>query len=154
MPAYATGLSELERVGSVDAVLVVGLLLHRVEKLTTLMGGAHSIDKVVKLAYYSKLSKLLELVPRRCSSKLLLPPAHSVTIHCSLDDKVDDVARAAHTVVSRDVGIWMQVQPVTKLAVVRGRVIANEAVELARHFVVIEDVAYDSRLGSAGMVSI
>jgi hypothetical protein len=48
----------------------------------------------------------------------------------------------------------MQVQPVDKLAVVQGRVIANEAVELARDFVAIEDVAYDSRLGSAGIVSI
>jgi hypothetical protein len=105
MLAYATSLLELERVGSVDAVLVVSLLLHRVKKLAALIGGAHSVDKVVKLAYYSKLLKLCKLVLRRCSSKLLLLPAYSVTIYCSLNNKVNNVARAAHAVVSRDVDV-------------------------------------------------
>jgi hypothetical protein len=48
----------------------------------------------------------------------------------------------------------MEVQPVNKLAVVRARVITYKAVELAGNFVVIEDVAYNSRLSSTSVVSI
>jgi hypothetical protein len=80
VPADATRLTELKRVSSVDSVVVVGLLLHRVEQLTPLIGGAHSVNKVVKLSYYSKLSKLLELVTRSCSSKLLLLLTYSVNV--------------------------------------------------------------------------
>jgi hypothetical protein len=154
VPADATSLTELKRVSSVDSVVVVSLLLHRVEQPTLLMGGAHSVNKVVKLSYYSKLLKLLELVTRSCSSKLLLLLAYSVTIYCCLDDKVDNMACAAQAVVGRNVYVWMEVQPVNELAVVRARVITHKAVELAGDFVVIEDVAYDSRLSSTSVVSI
>jgi hypothetical protein len=70
--ADATSLTELKCVSSVDSVVVVSLLLYRVEQLTPLIGRAYSVNKVVKLSYYSKLSKLLKLVTRSCSSKLLL----------------------------------------------------------------------------------
>jgi hypothetical protein len=80
MPADSASLAELERVSRIYRVLVVGLLLHRVEKLAALMGRANSVDKVVKLSHYSKLAKLLELVIRRCSSKLLFPLAHPITV--------------------------------------------------------------------------
>jgi hypothetical protein len=71
VPADATSLTELKRVSSVDSIIIVGLLLHRVEQLTPLVGGAHSVNKLVKLSHYSKLLKLLELVTRSCSSKLV-----------------------------------------------------------------------------------
>jgi hypothetical protein len=73
-------LAEIERVSKIYSVVVVGLFLDRMEELTALIGRAHSVDKVVKLSYYSKLSKLLKLVSWRCSSKLLLPLAHPVTV--------------------------------------------------------------------------
>jgi hypothetical protein len=69
------------------------------EELTALMGRANSVDKVMKLSYHSKLPKLRKLVTRRCSSKLLFPLAHSITVYCCLDDKVDDVACAAYAVI-------------------------------------------------------
>jgi hypothetical protein len=80
MLAYATSLLELERIGSIDAVLIISLLLYRVKKLIALIGGAYSVNKVIKLTYYSKLLKLCKLVLRRCSSKLLLLPTYSITI--------------------------------------------------------------------------
>jgi hypothetical protein len=152
--ADATSLTELKRVSSVDSVVVVSLLLHRVEQLTPLVGGVYSVNKVVKLSYYSKLLKLLKLVTRSCSSKLLLPLAYSVTIYRCLDDKVDNMACAAQAVVGRDMYVWMEVQPVDELAVIRARVITYKAVELVGDFVVVEDVAYNSRLSSTSVVSI
>jgi hypothetical protein len=49
-------------VSKIYSVVVIGLFLDRIEELTALIGQAHSINKVVKLSYYSKLSKLLKLV--------------------------------------------------------------------------------------------
>jgi len=80
--------------------------------------SAHSVDKVVKLSYYSKLAELLELVTRRCSSKLLFPLAHSLAIDCSLNDEVDDMACTAYAVISRDVDVWVEIEAVDKLAVI------------------------------------
>jgi hypothetical protein len=124
------------------------------EQLTPLVGGSHSVNKVVKHSYYSKLSKLLELVTRSCSGKLLLLLAYSVTTYCCVDDEVDNMACAAQAVVGCDVYVWMEVQPVDELAVVRARVITYKAVKLARDFVVVKDFAYDSRLSSTSVVSI
>jgi hypothetical protein len=80
VPAYAASLAEIERVSKIYSVVVISLFLDRMEELTALIGRAHSVDKVVKLFYYSKLSKLLKLVLWRCSSKLLLSLAHPVTV--------------------------------------------------------------------------
>jgi hypothetical protein len=101
--ANATSLTELKRVSSVDSVVVVGLLLQRVEQPTLLIGGAHSVNKVVKLSYYSKLLKLLKLVTRSCSSKLLLLLAYSVTIYYCLNNKVNNIACVAQAVVGCNV---------------------------------------------------
>jgi hypothetical protein len=93
--ANTTSLIELKRVSSVDSVVVVSLLLQRVEQLTLLIREAHSVNKVVKLSYYSKLLKLLKLVIRSCSSKLLLLLTYSITIYCCLNNKVNNIAYAA-----------------------------------------------------------
>jgi hypothetical protein len=93
--ADATSLTELKRVSSVDSVVVVSLLLQRVEQPTLLIEEVYSINKVVKLSYYSKLLKLLKLVTRSCSSKLLLLLAYSVTIYYYLNNKVNNIACAA-----------------------------------------------------------
>jgi hypothetical protein len=98
--ADTTSLTELKRVSSVDSVVVVSLLLHRVEQPTLLIGGVYSVNKVVKLFYYSKLLKLLKLVTRSCSSKLLLLLTYSVTIYYCLNNKVNNIACAAQVVVS------------------------------------------------------
>lgn len=103
MLADATSLTELKRVSSVDSVVVIGLLLHRVEQLTPLVGGAHSVNKAVKLSHYSKLLKLLELVTRSYSSKLLLPLTYSITIYRCLDNKVNNMACAAQAVIGHNV---------------------------------------------------
>jgi hypothetical protein len=105
MLAYATSLLKLERVRSVDAVFIISLLLHRVEKLTAFIGGVYSVNKVLKLTYYLKLLKLCKLVLRRCSSKLLLLPTYSVTIYYSLNNKVNNIACAAYVVVSYNIDI-------------------------------------------------
>jgi hypothetical protein len=96
----ATSLTELKRISSVDSVIVISLLLHRVEQPTLLIGGVYSVNKVVKLFYYSKLLKLLKLVTRSCSSKLLLLLTYSVTIYCCLNNKVNNIACAAQAVIS------------------------------------------------------
>jgi hypothetical protein len=100
-----TSLTELKRVSSVDSVVVVSLLLHRVEQPTLLIEGVYSINKVIKLSYYSKLLKLLKLVIRSCSSKLFLLLTYSVTIYCCLNNKVNNIAYAAQAVVSCNVYI-------------------------------------------------
>jgi hypothetical protein len=103
--ADATSLIELKRVSSVDSVVVVSLLLHRVEQLTLLIRRVHSVNKVIKLSYYSKLLKLLKLVTRSYSSKLFLLLAYSVTIYYCLNNKVNNIACAAQAVVSCNVYI-------------------------------------------------
>jgi hypothetical protein len=96
----ATSLTELKRISSVDSVIVISLLLHRVEQSTLLIERVYSVNKVVKLFYYSKLLKLLKLVTRSCSSKLLLLLTYSVTIYCCLNTKVNNIACAAQAVIS------------------------------------------------------
>jgi hypothetical protein len=100
------------------------------------------------------LPKLLKLVARSCSSKLLFLFTYSITVYCYLNNKVNNVARTAYAAVSCNVNVQIEVKAVNKFAVVQGRVIAYKVVELVGYFVVIKDVAYNSSLRSASIVSV
>jgi hypothetical protein len=155
MPANATILPKRQCVVSVQRVLLIScLLLNTAKQLTTLVGCTHCVHEVVKFANHPKLAKLLELIERSSRSKLLFPFTNSLPVYCSLNDKVDDMARTAYAVIGGDINVWVEVEALDKLAVVTRRVIAHKAVKFRGDIVAIDSVEYDLRLGSSSMVSI
>ena len=108
----------------------------------------------MKFANYPTLAKLLKLIARSSRSELLFLFTNFLPVYCSLNNKVNDIARTAYAVIRGDVNVWVEVKALNKLAVVTRRVIAHKAVKFRGDIVAIDSVEYELRLGSSSMVSI
>ena len=100
MPPYPTVLSQLKGAVVPERVFSTDFTLGGEQKLTTTMGRAYSVDKVMELPDHTKPPEKLELIHWSSVRELLFKGTNSGAVYRSLHYKVDNVSCAAYAVLS------------------------------------------------------
>jgi hypothetical protein len=154
MPANPTVLAELKGTVFEEGILIHDIFLGGEKKLTSPVGCAHGINKVVKLTNHPIPSKKLELIHRSSMRKLLFKLTYPRPIYRSFDNQVDDMSRTANAVFRAEIDLWRLVQALNELIVIASGVVSYKTVKFSFEIILPGNLEHNTRHHTSSMVTI